>query len=186
MIFLEFQLQLIQRIWWWSLRSLPVRSKTRYNFLRIFPSGSLFVHVYVIFMFENFRREKGKNLKTMRQLSSHICKSQGQFILWNMNRKNSIVKPRDRFGNPLFLLMLASELTTSPINFAKIAPLTLTFHCSVSSTLRFPKPTCSWKRKLVWEPVYAIENWENIVKGTTDQGLEDTGHTAREGTLGEN
>ena len=55
--------------------------------------------------------------------------------------------------NPLFLLMLASELTTSPINFPKIAPLTLTFHSSVSSTLRFPKPTWSWKRKLVWEPV---------------------------------
>ena len=153
MIFLEFQLQLFQRIWWWPLSSLPVRSKNRYRFLRIFPSGSLFVHVFVIFMFENFRREKGKNLKTIRQLSSHICKSQGQFILWNMTWKNSNMKPRDRFGNPLFLLKLASELTTSPINFPKIAPLTLTFHSSVSSTLRFPKPTWSWKRKLVWEPV---------------------------------
>ena len=163
-----------------------MRSRNRYKSCGFFPLAVCLSIFFVIFMFENFRREKGKNFKTMRKLSSHICKSQGQLILWNMNWKNSIVKPRDRFGNPLFLLMLASELTTSPINFAKIAPLTLTFHCSVSSTLRFPKPTCSWKRKLVWEPVYAIENWENIVKGTTDQGLEDTGHTAREGTLGEN
>ena len=174
MIFLEFQLQLIQRIWWWPLRSLPLRSKNRYKFLRIFPSVSLFVHVSVIFMFENFRREKGKNLKTMQQLSSHICKTQGQFILWSMNRKNSIVKPRDRFGNPLFLLMLASELTTCTINFAK--KCTSDTHCPVLSTLRFPKPTCSWKRNLLLEPIYAIENWENIVKGTIDPGLEDTGH----------
>ena len=133
MIFLEFQLQLIQRIWWWPLRSLPLRSKNRYKFLRIFPSGSLLVHILAYLCLKTLGVKKAKTWKQCGSCPRTFVKVKGnssfgiwmgRAVLWNQGIDSATL-----FSYWCWLLSLQLVQLTLPKN----APLTLTARCCLHS-----------------------------------------------------